>query len=88
MKRRRRHDRRKRILTHRRENAIFYARGTFPPSASAMAVCGCGGRAFERAPVSPTFHADFYESHAYCSDEFFDSNPEPRDVEREAWVAA
>lgn len=65
MKRRRRHDRRKRILTHRRENALFFARGTFPASAIAGASCQCGARAFSRGE-DPEFHDDFYTEHSYC----------------------
>lgn len=48
MKRRRRHDRLKRIRTERRENALFFANGTFPASAQSCAVCSCGARAFTR----------------------------------------
>ncbi|WP_345750079.1 hypothetical protein [Microbacterium rhizophilus] len=68
MKRRRRHDRRKRILTHRCENALFFARGTFPASARAFATCSCGARAFSRGD-DPGFHADFYDQHSYCDAE-------------------
>lgn len=62
MQRRRRHDRRKRILTHRREDALFFARGTFPASSKAFAMCSCGARAFSRDGDL----GDFDERHAYC----------------------
>lgn len=62
MKRRQRHDRRKRVLTHRREDALFFSRGTFPASARSMAVCSCGARAFAR----DGFLDDFADVHAYC----------------------
>lgn len=65
MKRRRRHDRRKRILTHRREDRQFFAHGTIPASAMQVAVCGCGGRAFSRDPHD-TLTEDFYFDHANC----------------------
>lgn len=66
MKRRRRHARRKRILTYRREDALFFARGTFPASARSFSQCSCGSRAFSRE--SPDDLDDFREAHAYCDD--------------------
>lgn len=68
MKRRRRHDRRKRILTHRRENALFFARGTFPASAVSCAMCSCGARAFSRDRHDHVFIDEFDAAHAYCDD--------------------
>lgn len=68
MKQRRRHDRRKRVLTRRREDAIFFARGTFPASACAIAMCSCGARAFSRDPHD-NLAEDFYDAHAYCGEE-------------------
>jgi hypothetical protein len=67
MKRRRRHDRRKRIITLRREDALFFARGTFPGSARAGAVCVCGSRAFSRDPHDTL--DDFEEQHRYCDEQ-------------------
>lgn len=67
MRRRRRHDRRKRVLAERREDALFFARGTFPASAHAIAVCSCGARAFSRGH-DDRFHEDFYDRHAYCDE--------------------
>lgn len=67
MKRRRRHDRRKRIMTYRLENALFWARGTIPASAVAFASCSCGGSSFSRV-VDPEFHADFEARHGYCDE--------------------
>lgn len=64
MKRRRRHDRRKRILTQRREDALFFGRGVFPASAVACAVCHCGARAFSRDAHDDL--ADFNDAHSYC----------------------
>lgn len=65
MRRRRRHDRRKRILTQRREDALFFAHGTFPASARSCAMCSCGARAFSRGD-DHRFHEDFHDRHAYC----------------------
>lgn len=65
MKRRRRHDRLKRIRTEHRENMLFFTRGTFPSSAVAMAQCGCGSRAFSRDPNDTL--TDWQEVHAHCS---------------------
>ncbi|MCA0379790.1 MAG: hypothetical protein LCH36_10215 [Actinobacteria bacterium] len=65
MKRRRRHDRRKLILTHRRENALFFARGTIPASADRYTSCGCGAAAFSRGS-DPDFFTDFSDQHSYC----------------------
>lgn len=64
MKRRQRHARLKRIRTERRENALFFARGTFPASARCFAVCPCGARAFSRDPHDTL--DDFDAAHAYC----------------------
>ncbi len=66
MKRRRRHDRRKRVLIQRREDALFFAHGTFPASAVAGAACPCGARAFSRGG-EPDFQDDFYDMHSYCA---------------------
>lgn len=68
MRRRRRHDRRKRVLTHRREDALFFARGTFPASARAMSVCVCGARAFSR-DAHGSFLDEFNDQHGYCETE-------------------
>lgn len=68
MKRRRRHDRRKRILTERRENRLFFARGIFPASSVAVAMCPCGAAAFTRDPHDREFHAEFDARHAYCDE--------------------
>lgn len=68
MKRRRRHDRLKRILTERREDAAFYSRGTFPASAHVIAMCPCGARAFSRDEHDHQFLDEFYDAHAYCDD--------------------
>ena len=67
MKRRKRHDRRKRILTHRTEDRMFFSRGTIPASASRYASCVCGSAAFSRRE-DPDFHADFHDAHTYCND--------------------
>lgn len=64
MKRRRRHDRRKRVLVQRREDAQFFALGTVPKSARAFAQCCCGARAFSR-DAHDTLE-DFDEAHSYC----------------------
>ena len=64
MMRRRRHDRRKRILTHRREDALFFSRGEVPASATAFAGCCCGSRAFSRESWRGL--EDWDEAHAYC----------------------
>lgn len=69
MKRRKRHDRRKRILTLRRENALFSAHGTIPASASRYASCVCGAAAFSRGN-DPDFHAEFHEQHTYCDNDY------------------
>jgi hypothetical protein len=66
MARRRRHDRRKRVLTERREDALFYGRGTFPASGHGFAICSCGARAFTRDPHGDL--SDFDEMHAYCDE--------------------
>jgi hypothetical protein len=66
MKRRRRHDRLKRVLTHRREDMLFFARGTFPASARSCAMCSCGARAFSRDGNGDL--DDFDEAHTYCDD--------------------
>ncbi|MCC2031801.1 hypothetical protein [Microbacterium allomyrinae] len=68
MTRRRRHDRRKRILTQRREDALFFARGTFPASATSFTMCSCGARAFARGR-DDSFLDDFDAAHAYCDEE-------------------
>lgn len=68
MKRRRAHDRRKRVLTERRENALFFGRGTFPASAFSCATCSCGSRAFSRDPHDML--DDFRDAHAYCDEEW------------------
>lgn len=74
MKRRQRHARRKRILTERRENGLFFAHGTFPASAHCCAVCSCGARAFSRDPHG--FLEDFDAAHACCDEgSVFDSAP-------------
>lgn len=67
MRRRRRHDRRKRVLAHRREDALFFARGTFPASATSFAMCSCGARAFSRDSGGRLVD-DFYDAHAYCDE--------------------
>lgn len=64
MKRRRRHDRLKRIRTERHELALFFAYGRFPRGAQRMAVCPCGARAFTLDPDENL--DDFYDQHAYC----------------------
>tara|TARA_R100000365_G_C2738436_1_gene67425 strand:+ start:88 stop:309 length:222 start_codon:yes stop_codon:yes gene_type:complete len=64
MKRRSRHARLKRIRIERRENAMFFARGTFPASAHSFATCLCGARAFSRDPHDRL--EDFTDAHAYC----------------------
>lgn len=66
MKRRRRHDRLKQIRTARREDMLFFARGTIPASARAVVTCPCGARAFSRAGDGDL--DDFYEAHAYCDE--------------------
>lgn len=66
MKRRRRHDRRKRILTERREISLFFGRRVFPASARACATCPCGSMAFSRDPHDNL--SDFMEAHAYCEE--------------------
>jgi hypothetical protein len=69
MKRRRRHDRLKRILTHRREDMLFFAHGTFPASARSFSVCSCGSRAFSRDGRNDL--QDWDEAHAYCDTEAY-----------------
>jgi len=66
MRRRRRHDRAKRILIQRRENALFFARGTIPASALAVSVCSCGASAFSRDAHDGL--DDFDDAHAYCDE--------------------
>jgi len=66
MKQRRRHNRRKRILTHRREDALFYTHGIFPASARSFSQCSCGSQAFSRGPHYSL--DDFVDAHALCSD--------------------
>lgn len=68
MRRRRRHDRLKRVRTIRREDATFFARGTIPASARSVAICTCGARAFSRVD-DYRFHEDFDDSHRYCAEE-------------------
>jgi len=68
MKRRRRHDRLKRIRTERRENALYFGRGTIPASARSVAMCACGAVAFSRGD-DHDFHGNFYEAHAWCDEE-------------------
>lgn len=68
MKRRRRHDRLKKIRTVRREDRLFLARGTFPASARSCAMCPCGARAFSRDDRD-RFVEDFWDQHAYCEAE-------------------
>lgn len=70
MRRRRRHVRRKRILAERREHRedlLFFATGRFPASATSVAVCSCGARAFARRGDAG-FQDDFYGQHAYCEE--------------------
>ena len=69
MKRRGRQARRKRILAHRRENALFFAHGTIPASSRAFAMCSCGAAAFSRGD-DPRFHEDFRDAHAYCGEDY------------------
>ena len=66
MRRRRRHDRRKRILTHRREDALFFGRGTIPASSVQAVICPCGARAFSRSHED-----DLTDFHEYCRWEDF-----------------
>lgn len=68
MQRRRRHDRRKRILARRREDALFFGRGTFPASACSISMCSCGARMFTRDPRDFDALADFEQAHAYCDE--------------------
>lgn len=67
MRQRRRHDRAKRVITHRRENALFFARGTIPASALAVSMCSCGAAAFSRDPYGRGLD-DFNDAHAYCDE--------------------
>lgn len=67
MKRRARHDRRKRVLTHRREIGVFFAGGAFPSSARACAMCPCGARAFT-TDGDDRFFDDFDDAHRYCDE--------------------
>jgi hypothetical protein len=64
MKRRRRHDRLKRVRTERREDMLFFAHGRFPASARSCGMCSCGSRAFSR--VGGGDLDDWYEAHSYC----------------------
>lgn len=64
MKRRIRHNRLKRVRTHRRENGLFFAHGTFPASARSCSICSCGARAFSRDGVDDL--DDFHHAHEYC----------------------
>ena len=66
MKRRRRHGRRKRIITHRREIGVFFAHGNFPSDARVCAICSCGARAFSTDPHDNL--DDFNDAHAYCDE--------------------
>lgn len=66
MRRRRRHDRLKRVRTHRREDALFFGRGTFPASGHGFAICSCGARAFTRDPHGDL--SDFDAAHAFCDE--------------------
>lgn len=71
MKRRRRHDRLKRVSVDRRQHAedmLFFERGTIPASARSVCICPCGARAFSR--VGGGDLDDFYESHSYCDEVF------------------
>ena len=73
MKRRRRHDRLKRILLERRfrrEDAIFFETGRFPASIVSACVCSCGARAFSRTSRDQSVE-EFYDAHAYCDDEVY-----------------
>lgn len=54
-------------LTHRREDAEFYAHGAIPASSTAVALCSCGARAFTRDESGDL--GDFEDAHAYCNDE-------------------
>lgn len=73
MKRRRRHDRLKRVLgerRERREDLAFYEHGTIPASATGFAQCSCGARTFTRGNDRAA-HAsldEFYDAHAYCDE--------------------
>lgn len=69
MRRRRRHDRLKRVRTMRHEDALFFGRGTFPASARSCAVCSCGARAFSRGENDGL--DDFQDAHAYCDEEAY-----------------
>lgn len=64
MKRRVRHDRRKRILNERREDMAFFVHGKFPRSARSCAMCPCGAQAFSR--IGGGDLDDFYDAHSYC----------------------
>lgn len=71
MKRRRRHDRLKRIATeqrNRREAALFFERGTIPAHARSFARCACGAEAFSFA--AGDYLDDFRDAHAYCHDDY------------------
>lgn len=73
MKRRRRHDRLKRVLLERRyhrEDVIFFETGRFPASIVSACVCSCGARAFSRTAHDRTTE-EFYAAHAYCDEEMF-----------------
>lgn len=64
MKRRRRHDRLKRIRTVRREDRLFFSLGTIPRSACVVFICSCGARGFSRDPHDRL--DDVYDAHAHC----------------------
>lgn len=64
MQRRRRHNRRKRIQTHRREDGQFYATRKIPASATGVFICSCGAIAFTRDPADHM--DDIHDRHDYC----------------------
>jgi len=66
MQRRRRHDRKKQILTRRREDRAFFEKGTVPASARSVSMCSCGSVAFSRDGRDDLL--DFDEAHAYCDE--------------------
>lgn len=70
MKRRRRHDRLKRITTRRAEDRLFFAHGTFPRSAVWCAMCSCGARSFSRDPRD-RIDEDFHDVHVYCDEDVY-----------------
>lgn len=53
-------------LTHRHEDRRFYEHGTIPPSATAVSLCSCGGRAFSREEHADM--SDFDAMHEYCNE--------------------